>query len=108
MKFLKNEKKKMETRNTWDKQKTNRRMTDSIISIIILKGNSINIPLKKKKSIPAETVKNCQCWDFPSGPVADSEFPRQGSWAQPLTRDLRCHMLQLRSHRPIKEPTCLN
>ena len=48
MKFLKNEKKKMETRNTWDKQKTNRRMTDSIISIIILKGNSINIPLKKK------------------------------------------------------------
>ena len=64
--------------------------------------------IKQKKSIPAETVKNCQCWDFPSGPVADSEFPRQGSWAQPLIRDLRCHMLQLRSHRPIKEPTCLN
>ena len=46
----------METRNIWDKQNINSRMTDSTIPIIILKGNSINIPLKEKLNL----CRDCQ------------------------------------------------
>ena len=41
----KKKKRKMGTRNIWDKEKTNSKITDSIISIIMFKGNGINISI---------------------------------------------------------------
>ena len=50
-------------------QTTNSRMTDSIIPIIILKGNSINIPLKKNQSLQ-RLSKIANVRTFLRGPVA--------------------------------------